>query len=292
MKILYISKFDLPDFMNDMVFHGLRSLFGEDVVDSNEAWYMYDDFRKYWYDRVPGKGMEYGRGFTLYGRLPKLNIDRTDLRSKIKNHYFDKIVFGSIWRNLDYFIEIQSEYNSSDIIFIDGEDNIEIRSDLLHKGEYYKRELMSDLLLVKPINFCIPKDLIVKEMPKKEKDYANIIPGNKSTYIYTEEQPYYEDYQKSYFGVTVKKGGWDCLRHYEILMNGCIPFWFSIDEEWNLENCPKTTMMKFPKKLILSAMDQIKKGNDLSFYEECVNLLLEHTKNKLTTEAVAKELII
>jgi len=285
MKILYLANFDLPDFMSDMVFHGLRSLFGPDVIDYKEAWYMYDDFRKYWADRVPGRGMEYGRGLTLYGKLPHLYVDYTDIENKIKKHYFDKIIYGSIWRNMDYFTEVQSHYNPNDIIFIDGEDGIDIRSDYLHKGKYYKRELMNGLLLVKPINFCIPKELIIKKVPLKEKDYATIIPGDKSTYIYTEEKPYYEDYQKSYFGVTCKKGGWDCLRHYEILMNGCIPFFPDLDQ------CPENTMTRFPKKLVLEAMEKIKEGNDLAFYEEYVTLLLEHTKNNLTTEEVAKSLL-
>jgi hypothetical protein len=247
---------------------------------------MYDDFRKYWADRVPGRGMEYGRGFTLYGRLPKLNIDRTDIGSKIKNHYFDKIIYGSVWRNIHWIDIIKDRYNPKDVIFIDGEDSANtIRQEFFPFGTYYKRELMDGLVLIKPINFCIPKESIVKEVPKKEKDYATIIPGDKSTYIYTEEKPYYEDYQKSYFGVTCKKGGWDCLRHYEILMNGCIPFFQYLDQ------CPENTMTKFPKKLVLESMDKIKKENDLSFYEEYVNLLLEHTRNVLTTEAVAKSLL-
>jgi hypothetical protein len=127
--------------------------------------------------------------------------------------------------------------------------------------------------------------LIVKEIPKKTQDYATIIPGDKSTYIYTEEKPYYEDYQKSYFGVTCKKGGWDCLRHYEILMNGCIPFFN------DLEHCPEKTMTRFPKKLVLESMSKIKEQNDLSFYEEYVNLLLEHTRKNLTTEEVIKQII-
>lgn len=285
MKILYLAKFDLPDFMADMVFHGLRSLFGEDVVDVNEAWYMYDDFRNYWADRVPSRGMEYGRGFTLYGRLPKLNIDRTDLKSKIENHYFDKIIYGSIWRNMDYFPEIKPYYKPEDVIFIDGEDHNDIRNQLGYYP-YYKRELTySQFNHIKPINFCIPKELIVKEIPKKEKDYAIIIPGDKSTYIYTEEKPYYEDYQKSYFGITTKKGGWDALRHYEILMNGCIPFFPDLDQ------CPEMIMARFPKKLVIEANKKIKEGNDLSFYEEYVNLLLDHTRKNLTTEEVAKSIL-
>lgn len=288
MKILYISNFDLPDFMNDMVFHGLRSLFGEDVVDSNEAWYMYDDFRKYWDDRVPGRGAEYGRGFTLYGKLPKLNIDRTDIESKIKNHYFDKIIYGSITRNQDYLPLVFEKYSRSDIISIDGEDDTTNRREYFGNiGKYFKRELKYPDSETWPINFCIPKELIINKIPEKTQDWGTVMPGSPNTYVFFKEQLYYEDYQKSYIGLTVRKGGWDCLRHYEILMNGCIPYFP------HLENCPELTMIKFPKKLILETNKKIdNEENLLSFYEGYVTLLLDWTRKNLTTESVAKEIIL
>jgi len=68
-------------------------------------------------------------------------------------------------------------------------------------------------------------------------------------------------------------------------MNGCIPFFT------NLELCPENTMKRFPKQLVLDAMSKIKEQNDLSFYEEYGNLLLEHTRKNLTTEEVAKSVI-
>ena len=285
MKILYISNFDLPDFMNDMVFHGVRSLFGEDVVDSREAWYMYDDFRNCWADRIPSKGMEYGRGFTLYGRLPKLTVDRTDLESKIKNHYFDKIIYGSIKRNQDFLNIVKLHYKPVDVILIDGEDTFNLW--IMPEGTYYKRELIEQNLQfgARPINFCIPKELITSSVPTKTQDWGKVMPDDKSTYIFTEEKPYFEDYQHSYFGVTGKKGGWDCLRHYEILMNGCIPFFQDI------EKCPSTTMTRFPKELVVDACNRVIQGQDLSFYEERVAQLLDWTRKYLTTEEVAKYIL-
>ena len=50
--------------------------------------------------------------------------------------------------------------------------------------------------------------------PNKTRDFAVIIPGIKSTYRYTMEEAYYDGYAEAYFGITMKKSGWDCMRHY------------------------------------------------------------------------------
>ncbi len=287
MKILYISNFNLPDFQNDMIFHGLRSVFGNDCIDSNEAWYMYEDFRNYWNVRVPENGMSYGRGFTLYGKLPKIDIDRKNIYEKIKDKYFDKIVYGSITRNNMFLDEVISIYEKNNIIMIDGEDNTEINQNFFGKGIYFKRELIYEpTSYLKPIGFCIPNETIVNNISIKEKDYGHVIPGDPETYIYTDEVSYFEDYRKSYFGVTMKKGGWDCLRHYEILMNGCIPYFL------NLEQCPKYTMTHFPKNIILDVINKINtESNILNFYNEYVDILLEYTRNKLTTRKVIESIL-
>src|SRR5229473_172617 len=83
-----------------------------------------------------------------------------------------------------------------------------------------------------PIQFSISETKIVPSIPQKHKDFAFILPGEPQTYIYNKESDYYSDYQQSYFAVTCAKSGWDCMRHYEILANGCIPYFI------NLEKCP------------------------------------------------------
>ena len=287
MRVLFISKAELPDFQCDMVFHGLRSLLGADCIDANHMWYMYSDtMEAYWNTRVPNNGKSYGNGFTLYGLLENIDIDRNDIHTKIKDKYFDKVVYGSITRCHDYFDTVVANYDKSDIIMIDGEDNANINSIFFGSGVYYKRELItkpSDFL--KPINFSIPKELIVNDIPIKTKDYASILPGDLSTYIYDKQSDYYVDYQTSYYGVTLKKGGWDCLRHYEILMNGCIPYFPE------LENCPEYTMTLFPKMLIRQN-NQYLAANGLSEnYNQEAERLLKYTKKYLTTEHTAKLII-
>ena len=95
--------------------------------------------------------------------------------------------------------------------------------------------------LLHPITFSIPIEKIIINIPNKLKLVSDLIPGKIETYIYNTEEDYYKEYQKSYFALTFKKGGWDCLRHYEIIANGCIPYFSEI------EKCPNNTLHLFPK---------------------------------------------
>ena len=87
------------------------------------------------------------------------------------------------------------------------------------------------MLKVFPMTFSIPEEFIVKSVPPKDKAFGRVIPGETSTYfsIY-EEMQYRQDLSKSMFAITYKKGGWDCLRHYEILAAGSLPLFFDIDK--------------------------------------------------------------
>lgn len=146
-----------------------------------------------------------------------------------------------------------------------------------------------------PIQFSIPESKIVKEVPSKDRDFAWIIPGQLDTYIYDSEEAYYLDYQRSYFGITCKKGGWDCLRHYEILANGCIPYFVDLDQ------CHPHTMYFLPKEIIYEAMNlpgvcyETRTIDyeifDHARYYEIVEELLEHTRNHLTTQKMAQYLL-
>jgi hypothetical protein len=141
-----------------------------------------------------------------------------------------------------------------------------------------------------PIQFSIPEKKIVRNIPIKDKDFASIIPGNLQTYIYTTESDYYADYRRSYYAITTKKGGWDCMRHYEILANGCIPFFL------NLEQCPPNTMTLLPKDLILEAMhlDGVSYLHidhskfDLVKYYDILHRLIQYTREHLTTKKMAE----
>jgi len=144
-----------------------------------------------------------------------------------------------------------------------------------------------------PIQFSIPEDRVVEKIPEKDTDFAPLIPGNFSTYNYFEESVYFHDYQRSYYALTWKKGGWDCLRHYEILASGCIPYFVG------LENCSPNTMTLLPKELILEAMhlEGVSCGKidhskfNIKRYYEIVNELIAFTREHLTTRKMAQHLL-
>uniref|UniRef100_A0A6C0E0X1 Uncharacterized protein n=1 Tax=viral metagenome TaxID=1070528 RepID=A0A6C0E0X1_9ZZZZ len=147
-----------------------------------------------------------------------------------------------------------------------------------------------------PITFSIPKEKICIINIQKTKILSNLIPGKTSTYIYNTEKEYYNEYQESYFAITTKKAGWDCLRHYEILANRCVPLFINIDE------CPINTLFLFPKKLLFEAINLYnnkfanKKINeltteDINEYAILQNKFLEYTKNYLTTDKIAKYIL-
>ena len=133
-----------------------------------------------------------------------------------------------------------------------------------------------------PIGFSIPESKLVDKVPEKKLYLATYRPGD--TYPYSTEKEYYAGYQEAIFGFTCKKAGWDCLRHYEILANGCIP-WFP-----SLRQCPPNTMTLFPKGKVLEAMKTLK-TMDSSGVHPFSQELLDYTRTHLTTRAMAKYML-
>lgn len=290
MNILFVSS-PTPDYQNDVVLHGLRQIFGSSVVDCPQKSCMYKDL----VDPEP----LYGRGFTIFKTLNNINIDRNDIENKVKNRFFDLIIYGSARRNLDYVKDVLTNYRKNEIVFIDGEDDEHIDFNLSFAGTLFKRELKVKTDGVYPISFGFPEEKIAKELVKKEKNISFIIPNWNQSYNFHLESDYYNEYQQSRFAWTWKKAGWDCMRHYEILFNGCLPIFF------NLEMCPEQTMNSFPKKEILSYQNkffsklndsheksmQIAEAIDENEYNDVLEKIFEYSKNHLTTKHCAQSIL-
>ena len=260
MKILYIHSTDKDhqfynNYMSDLLLHGLRELYGNDIVDYPGCWYLYEDeIKKRKYDEK----RFWGKGFTIKNILGNFNsIDRENIEQKIKSKYFDLVIYGSIRRS-DLFLDEVIKYNNK-FFFVDGEDDNYIETKYSNLGLYFKRELLSKLPDIQPISFAIPKSKILDKIDYYPKNIlAPLIPGKLNTYIYDNESSYYEMYKKSIFALTYKKAGWDCLRHYEILMNGCIPLFLDI------KNCPKNIISTLPKNELIMFLNDFSKI--FSFY--------------------------
>jgi len=280
MKVLFIS-LGQPDYQCDCLLHGLYSLLGEDLTHTDDYFLMYKEHT------TPEQLLNSsGKGFTVWGNLPKYLNDKSDIELKIKNKYFDYIVYGSIRRCKDYLSLVINHYPKNKIAVVDGEDDCILVN--TNNVPFFKRELVVNIPTIYPISFSIPEEKIVTNTLEiqKIKFLADYLPSNSgSGYIYESENDYYNNYKEAYFGKTYKKGGWDCMRHYEILGNYCMPHF------QDLQNCPFQTMFNFPKKEILEGNAIFESGTINDRYYELLNIVFEHTKTYLTTKASAKYLI-
>jgi len=284
MKILYITNYIdiakasggfINDYLNDLLFHGLTELENIEVVDSTPIIHLYKENQ----NKIPIHHL-WGKGFTSTYLINNNNIDRSNIEEKIKDKYFDLIIYGAVNRCLDYYDIVSKIYPSNKIFLIDGSDSVDIHN-LSTVHPYFKRELTLNKCI--PIHFAIPECKITLNKLNKIQEYGSIIPGQ-GGYKFDIEQDYYNDYNKSYFGVTMKKAGWDCMRHYEILANNCIPYFI------DLENCPKQILTNLPKELLLEARELAKNFEEQKYFI-ILNKLFEYTKNKLTTKQLANHVL-
>ena len=286
MKILYVTNYldiakasggFINDYQNDLLFYGLRELFGDDVVDSTQIPTLYKE------NEGKISQQHLWGGMTSFWLIGENNIDRTDIEQKIKDRYYDYIIYGAIKRCKDYWYLVANYYPPNRIILVDGNDESELDSSYT-KHLYFKRELADNHSNLLPITFAFPTPKLAIPNKYKTQEYGTVIPGQPETYIFKTEESYYEDYQKSYYGVTMKKAGWDAMRHYEILGNYCMPYFIG------LEDCPKDTLANFPKELLLEARNLANNFDESNFFR-ILDQVYGHTKQYLTTKALAEYLI-
>jgi hypothetical protein len=286
MKILYVTDhIDISrasggfinDYQNDLVFYGLRELFGDDVVDSTQIISLYKEYEGKIHPQHLWGGM------TTFWLIGENNIDRSNIEEKIKDKYYDLIIYGAIQRCKQYYDLVSKVYPPNKVILIDGNDESDLNP-LYEKHLYFKRELTIDHPNLFPITFGIPTPKLATPNKNKTQDYATCIPGQPETYVFKDEQLYYNNYQKSFYGVTMKKAGWDAMRHYEILGNYCMPYFIG------LEDCPKNTLANLPKELLLQGRELANNFEEQEYFR-ILDEVFEYTKNNLTTKNIAKYII-
>ena len=290
LKVLFINNFAQPDYLSNMLYLGLADNKDVELYTYAAPFHLMAGIG--WDDKFivnsKWEGVVKVPGFTVCGKVNKGPIiDFAEcVKQKILNHFYDKIVYSSIWRDQMFLQQVEQVYSKKDVIMIDGDDHELILESVAKKGTYFKRELYFDRCDIKPISMAIPDSILhTGSNTQKTKLFGTVYPGKPETYIFKTEQSYYEDYQKSYFGVTFKKGGWDCLRHYEILGNRCIPYFI------DLESCPRNTLSNWPKKLILKTNEYAKNCKVPPEYYELLEELYSYAKQNMTTADLANYVI-
>lgn len=136
-----------------------------------------------------------------------------------------------------------------------------------------------------PISFSFPR-VRIRPRISKTQFFGTVLPGKQDTYVFKEEELYMNDYGKSWFGITHKKGGWDCMRHLEIMGANCIPFMQDIDQ------CPEQTMFFYPKGLMQLLVHHFTQCMGHSTVQETLlSCFQQHLQKYLTCEAMIRYML-
>jgi len=187
------------------------------------------------------------------------------------------------------YIPVTGTYSSQHLEAICLKTDAVINVKPMEHAEVYALNVMCWHRDLKTLPYCIPDEVFQNSEKNNSKKYvvSPLIPGDASNYLFGagEEAKYYNMYCQSMFALTKKKGGWDCLRHYEILAAGCIP----IFEE--LGSCPPDTLVSFPKELLREAYQVLLPWRNTKEQREAYPIytsrILEFAKSNCSTSANA-----
>jgi hypothetical protein len=269
MRVLFLHS-NIPNYVSDGLFHGLRSLHEHEVVDVPRHDVMYTD-------ATPEMLKKTGsRGRTLYALLPPETEAIKSARVFWQRELgaYDLIIIADIAQMPAVFAEVYNALGEREarkkLIIVDGYDSparfpfFNIKYHLkqrpwvfrlpLHKVMYFKREFVSEAGLYGsfakiwgtgksvnlhfPISMSIPESCI-ENIPAMDKTESfvqfNVDPGLKdlfegghfaevghTNFPFSTNEAYDNHLRKARFGITGKRAGWDCLRHYEYAAKGVI----------------------------------------------------------------------
>lgn len=129
-----------------------------------------------------------------------------------------------------------------------------------------------------PISFSSPFYCTAELKQPREKMISDIVPGR--PYSFESQHEYYSEYASSSYAISHKKGGWDCFRHIEILLNGSIPLMPDAFE------IPKFSMVHYPKKTLNKALEMSKELIRSPSFSTLANLKEFFNENLTSTAMV------
>ncbi|CAE7191405.1 unnamed protein product, partial [Symbiodinium pilosum] len=160
-------------------------------------------------------------------------------------------------------------------------------------------------LKIYPIAIGIADELIVPCIPLKRFDYALVWPGDRRTYSFNhriseDTVAYHENLRQAWFALTRPKGGWDCLRHYEILAAGSMPYFLDLKRRpakkaaflpMHLLRVAKTLPGVYEGRIDPSTFSIRTCVRPCGKYLETMAPLLRYTKQRLAASKLAEYLL-
>jgi len=208
------------DYLADSLLVGFRDIFGPDCVDWPRKPMMYGDFPSV-----------YGRGFTVWSKP----IQDVPTAARALKEDVDLVIYSCYRRQMpiDWRALVPNRGKAPRVVYLDGYDDPFIDPAV---RPFFKRELKAMEPGVLPTGFCVPDRLVRPlNMAGKTQLHQTHVQDTDFTsetgYKFTEEKEYYDDLARSFFGITMRKGGWDCMRHYEILAAGTVVMFKHFDDK-------------------------------------------------------------
>jgi hypothetical protein len=250
MRIIYITTDDPTaqgDYQENVLLSGLRHILRDDLIDYPRKKTMYGDFSD------SPKNEIHGWGFTMFSRsIPDINgITRLEIQEASELYTqkrgelldIDFVIYGvtDAYGVPDYpEINKLAKYG---VVYIDGHDHMKITKTPCFKREW-SEEYVTGKNNVWHTGFGIPEHLI-RPMVSEQKTQMiqNTVPpyalfghqilgiDARRLYKYENEEDYYDDMASSFFGLTCLKGGWDSMRHYEIMAAGAVLLFRDYDQK-------------------------------------------------------------
>jgi hypothetical protein len=269
MKILVITS-PQEDYLSDSLILGFRELFGTDCVDWPKAEVLYrnhglqarhnlygrgftlysglledlsierfrieSSVREGGYDLIVFTSIQ--RQFGIFIQLrPWLNryntivIDGEDTSAPYPAHgfYWRRPHYWCLPRAHNEFLYFKREWT--------GDTHFNIATRIVPR---WIRNLLPHAPNLRKIAFSFPEEKIIRTLPIKKRDFprhivdpeiAQQVPNASTSYAFSDEVEYYKDLREARFGITTKRAGWDCLRHYEIAANGAVPCFRALDKK-------------------------------------------------------------
>jgi len=304
-KNLHVKGRSQGDCHENVALIGLRQLLGNNCVDYPRKKILYHEWDNVDKDSLHGKGFS-----ILHEPIKDIPDDCRDLT----NQTFDVILYGTSFNyGMTDIPELEAKCKVK--FYIDGNDLIGHAPNGKYLnynnnrviGNQTSPAFKTQLLKLEPnlhtFGVAVPESRILDiDFSKKCKLFQKSYPRealfepkevNRSHYYFTDEEEYYDDMARSWFGLTCIRGGWDAIRNYEIIAAGTLLLFR--DYKFKPPFCSPVNLptLSYSSKEELDELTKylVKDNKPTHEYIDLLNLQRQWLLETATTEARAKQII-